>query len=203
MTERTTRCGLALAAIFLLAGVLPAQDKAADAKKKQEELMAAYAKAAAPGPQHKLLNPIAGTWNFTAKFWMDPSAPPMDSKGIAVRKWILGGRFLTDEIEATGFGPEGFRGFGIMGYDNIQQKFNSFWVDSMTTAMSTSTGTADSAGKVFTYHKEDVDPVSKQKIKGRDVVTIETNDRHTMVMYKALPDGKEMKVGEIVFTRKK
>jgi hypothetical protein len=72
----------------------------------------------------------------------------------------------------------------------------------MTTALSHSTGTVDEAGKVFTFHREDVDPFTGQKFKGRDVIRILGADKHTMEMYKSGPDGKEIKVMEITFVRK-
>lgn len=198
---RTPLVPVGLAAALLFTGTVPAQDKAADAK-KQAEMMAAYAKAAAPGPQHKLLEPLAGKWTFTAKFWMDPSGPPMNSKGTAERKWMLGGRFLADDVDAAEFAGQSFKGFGVSGYDNLQQKYTGFWIDSMTTAMQVNTGTVDTSGKVFTYQTEFTDPLTKQKVKGRDVIKIEGNNKHSMEMYRILPDGKEMKVGEILYTRK-
>ena len=196
----TTSTTLALIAALLLGSALPAQDT--DAKKKAAEAMALYAKASAPGPQHKLLEPIIGKWNFTARFWFDPSGPAMESKGTAERKWILGGRFVMDDAQSPSFFDHGFQGLGLMGYDNVQQKYTSVWIDSMTTSFTQSAGTVDASGKVFTYHKEEIDPLTKQKFKARDVVKIESNDKHVMEMYKVLPDGKEFKVGELIFTRK-
>ena len=70
------------------------------------------------------------------------------------------------------------------------------------TGFSTSVGTADQAGKVFTYTREETDPVTKQKSKARDVIRIESNDKYVMEMYKD-EGGKEIKMMEIVSTRKK
>ena len=203
MTARTIGSRMAFGALFLFAAALPAGGQGDDAKKKQAELMAAYVRAGTPGPQHKLLEPIIGKWNFAGKFWhMDSSQPAMEAKGTAERKWVLGGRFVLDEAQSGSFEGEAFKGLGMMGYDNVQEKFVSIWTDSMTTAITQSVGTADAAGKVFTYHKEEVDPLTKQKFKARDVVKIEGKDRHVMEMYKTPPGGKEFKTGEIVFTRK-
>lgn len=199
MDGMTTRTTLALVAALLIGSALPAQDD--EAKKKTAEMMAAYAKFSQPGPQHKLLEPLAGKWAYTAKFWMVPSAPAMEMKGTSEGKWILGGRFLVDDVDSSGFAGQPFKGLGLMGYDNIQQKYTSVWIDSMTTGFTMSTGTVDASGKVFTYHKEEVDPLTKQKFKGRDVIKIESNDRHVMEMYKIM-DGKELKMMEIVYTRK-
>jgi hypothetical protein len=194
--------------VHLLAGVLCCAAllcaAAADDKKPAPDfakLMEAYAKASTPGEHHKRLEPLVGSWTYKGKFWMDPSAPPSEQTGTAERKWILGGRFLHEEYKSSD--GHSFHGIGVTGYDNVRKKYTSAWIDSMTTAITQTFGTADESGKVFTFSKEDIDPVSGEAFKSRDVLTIESNDRHSVVVYKILPDGKELKVMEIVQERKK
>ncbi len=45
---------------------------------------------------HKLLADLAGTWTYTVKMWMnpDPNAKPEESKGTAVRKSMMDGRYF-------------------------------------------------------------------------------------------------------------
>src|SRR5262249_19647350 len=113
----------------------------ADDKDKQLE---AWMKAATPGPEHKALDPIVGEWTYAGKFWMEPGQEPMEMKGKASRKWVLDGRFVSEEVEGPGFGgPTPFKGLGWTGYDKIQKKYIGVWIDSMTTAMSHSVGEAD------------------------------------------------------------
>ena len=52
-----------------------------------------------PNENHKLLASLDGTWNYTIKFWMNPNsnAPSEESKGTAVRKSIMGGRYIVME----------------------------------------------------------------------------------------------------------
>jgi hypothetical protein len=61
----------------------------------------------------------------------------------------------------------------------------------------------DASGKVFTYHREEFNPIYGQKLKARDVITIADNDHHTMDFYTVPPGGKELKTGTIKYTRKK
>jgi hypothetical protein len=200
MTMRHLLCGgLALCALLGFAAV-PAAGQGKDKDKEKGNPFEAYEKAAEPGPQHKLLEPTVGKWSFTGKMWMEPGKDPTETTGTAVRKWILGGRFVHEEVEAKGFGKP-FQGLGITGYDNSQQKYTSVWVDSMTTAVGTATGTADKAGKVLTYTRETYDPVLKKKVKGRDVMHILGDDKHVLEMYSEGPDGKEFKAMELTFTR--
>jgi hypothetical protein len=188
--------GLVLAGALLLGSGLRADDK-----KKAEPSLEDYAKMSQPGPEHKKLDPLAGSWTFTAKMWMDPSKPPTESKGTSENKWILDGRFLAQDVSGEMMGMK-FTGHGLTGFDKAQGKYTGVWVDSMGTGFSTSVGTADQAGKVFTYTREETDPVTKQKSKARDVIRIESNDKYVMEMYKD-EGGKEIKMMEIVSTRKK
>src|SRR5262249_29684357 len=144
----------------------------------------AMAEAATPGPEHQKLQPLAGSWNFTGKFWMDPSAPAMETKGTIERKWILGGRVLEEKVAGTNFdGKPGFEGCGVIGYDNSQKKFNYGFACTMNTALDTGMGTCDASGKTFTFTKEAYCPVRQQKIKCKDVIRIESNDKNVMESY--------------------
>ncbi len=113
---------------------------------------------------HKLLTDLDGNWNFAIKMWMnpDPNAPPQQSKGTAVRKSAMGGRYVI--MDVTGKmqmpGEDGkmkemqFKGMGVEGYDNVKQKFVASWIDNMGTGIQFSDGTYDPAAKTFTYTSE-------------------------------------------------
>jgi Protein of unknown function (DUF1579) len=186
-------CGLVLG---LLAGLLMQPVRAADKEPSPED----YAKASQPGAEHKALEPLAGEWTYSAKLWMNPGDEPLELAGKATRKWILGGRFLHEEVENEKPIAD-FKGVGLMGYDKTQKKYTSMWVDSMTTSITTSLGTADKDRKVFTFHREMLDPVTGKKIKGRDVLRILGKDKHVTEMFKEV-GGKEIKVMEITSVRK-
>src|SRR5690606_4061789 len=58
---------------------------AAPANADQQAMMAAWLKAATPGPQHaQLAEHFIGTWDTKQSMWMDPSAPPMIETGKSV-----------------------------------------------------------------------------------------------------------------------
>jgi hypothetical protein len=155
-----------------------------------------------PGADHKKLEPLAGSWTFTMKMWGEPGKPPAESKGTSEQKWVVDSHFLQEDVHSDA-GGEKFTGMGLTGFDNLMGKYTSFWVDSGGTGMSMSFGTVDASGKVFTFSKEDYNPMTKKKIKIRDVMRIDSNDKHTVESYHTEEGGKEMKVMEIVYTRKK
>jgi hypothetical protein len=168
-----------------------------------EAIAKAFAEAAQPTAEHQKLQPLAGNWTYTSKFWMDPSQPPMESTGTIQRKWILGNRFLEESV--TGKGPDGktdFEGRGVVGYDKTQQKYTMGWICSMGTGLMTSLGTVDASGKTFTFDTEEYCPIRQRKVKGRQEVRIDSDDKHVMTMYE-VENGKEQKVMELTAVRQK
>jgi hypothetical protein len=107
-----------------------------------------------------LLADTAGTWTYMIKLWMNPdaNAKPQESKGSAVRKMTMDGRYLVGDY--TGHmqmpGPDGkmkdvtFKGMGIEAYDNVKKKFVASWIDNMDTGIELSEGTYDPTSKSFT-----------------------------------------------------
>lgn len=184
---------------LLIACPLFADDKkpAFDMNKAME----AMTRHAEPGPFHKKLEPLIGDWTFKASFTMDPSMPAAEMTGQSMRKWILDGRFMQDDAKGDSGMP--FRGLGISGYDNAMKKYVSTWIDSMTTSIAYSTGEVDATGKVFTYWREEYNPMYGQKVKARDVIRVIDDNHHEMEFYSTPPGGKEFKSGHIKYERKK
>lgn len=161
-----------------------------------------YAEIATPGEAHQKLEPLVGKWKYTSKLWMDPNAPPLEGKGTAERKWILGGRFLEENI--IGKGPDGsdMEARGTIGYDNTTKKYTYNWVCSMSTAASNGVGSVDKSGNEFTFETEVFCPLRQQQIKMRDEIHIDSKDKHTLTTYQIV-DGKEVKMMEMTVERVK
>lgn len=177
----------------------------------QAEMMKQMMELAKLNENHKLLADLAGTWSYTVKMWMnpDPNAKPEESKGTAVRKSMMDGRFFVTDV--TGKmempGPDGkkkemtFKGQGVDGYDNVKKKFVGTWVDNMGTGIMMSEGDYDPATKSFTYTGEyEAIPGMKQQI--RETVKITDKDHHLFEWYENR-GGQDVKTMEIAYTRKK
>jgi hypothetical protein len=176
-------------------GKKPAGEKGPD----MAAMMAAMEKAATPGEQHKQLAKMVGSWDVSIKSWMEPGKPPMENKGTAEIKSILDGRFTQMNVTSTMMGKP-FNGMGIDGYDNVKKKFVGAWVDSMSTAICTSEGTADAKG--MTSKMICSDPMT-----GKDeVMTIamkwEGDKKFVEEFSRKMPDGKEMKMMELTYVKK-
>jgi hypothetical protein len=172
-----------------------------ESKMDMQALMEVYNKLGTPGVPHKLLASMAGSWNTKIKSWIAPNKPPMESAGICEQKMILGGRFLQQEFTGDMMGSP-FSGIGVTGYDNHTKKYVSTWMDSMGTAILFFEGTGSADGKTITQECRYDDPI-KGPMKWRSVTRIVDDNTHVFEMYGTDKSGKEEKMMEITYTRKR
>ena len=113
----------------------------------------------------------------------------------------MGGRFVqeTAKVECDG---KSFEGMGLFGYDKAQKKFTAVKVCGLCGTISHGLATCTDSGTKFECTKEECCPLTGQKIKGRDEIVIENNDKIVVNVFKTI-EGKEVKVMEIVTLRKK
>jgi hypothetical protein len=168
---------------------------------EQQAAMEAWMKFATPGEGHKALEPMVGSWNVETTSWQRPGAPPQTSTGTAESTWVLGGRFVREEVHGEFAGMK-FDGLGFTGYDNYKKKYVGTWMDTMGTMMMTMEGTADPTGKLFTMTSTIDDVMTGKPVKVRSVTRVVDENRHVMEMFGPDPTGKEFKSLEIVYTRK-
>ncbi|MCC6503674.1 MAG: DUF1579 domain-containing protein [Deltaproteobacteria bacterium] len=163
--------------------------------------MEIYKKIGIPGAQHKLLERMAGSWKTLSTFWGSPTEPPVESSGVCEQKMILGGRFLQQECSGEMIGSA-FTGIGFTGYDNHSGKFVSTWMDSLGTAIYVFEGKPDAGGSGFTQKCSADDPVRGPMV-WRSVCAIKDDDTIAFEMYGAPRGGREEKMMEMTYTRKR
>jgi Protein of unknown function (DUF1579) len=115
--------------------------------------------AATPGEAHRFLNNFVGSWTITSRLWTAPGAPPLEGQATSGIRWIMDGRFIQDSTTGVMMGQP-LVGHGLMGYDNLKQKYTGLWIDNHGTAMLTMEGSLDQEGKVLTMFGEMNDPIS-------------------------------------------
>ena len=195
-----TRTALVIAALFVSAVALAAD--APQMTPEQKAMMDKMMKAATPGPQHAMFAKMAGEWNCTVKYQMDPSQPAQESQSTATITTLMDGRYI-QEVDAGVMSGMPFSGMGIDGYDNVSGRYVSTWIDNMGTGIETSEGTADKTGKVITWTSTMNDPTTGKPAHSRMVTTIIDDNHHTFEMYSTPPGAKkEMKVMTIDYVRK-
>lgn len=173
---------------------------AAPSQADMQKMMETYTKLATPGPQHKQMASLAGTWMTKTKSWMDPSQPPMESTGTCEQKVLLDGRFLQQECTGDMMGQK-FNGFGLMAYDNYTKKYKATWMDSMGTGLYVFEGTGSADGKTINMTSSWEDPI-EGPMKARTVTKIIDNNNQIFEMYGTGKLGKEIKMMEMTYTRK-
>lgn len=167
------------------------------------EMMQACAEAGTPGAMHEWLAEGVGVWNGKTKMWMAPGSEPMVSECTSTVTAMMDGRFVQCEIdgEMPGMGP--FHGFGIYGFDNVSEEFQSTWVDNCGTGMMTGTGELSSDKKTLTWTFTYNCPITQKPKVMREVERRTGKDTMVLEMYSAPPaGGDEYKMMEITFTRK-
>jgi hypothetical protein len=162
--------------------------------------MEAYMKAGALGPEHELMAEHTGTFDVAIKSWMDPEAPPIESKGVAVRTLEMGGRVMHEVFESDMLGMP-FTGLSRSGFDNVSGTWWSTWTDSMSTGIMVAEGTCD-ADFNCTYVGSYNDPVQNGPVSNRYVAKWTSEDEQYFAMYGPGRDGAEVKMMEMVYTRR-
>jgi hypothetical protein len=148
-----------------------------------------------PGPEHEMLKEkFEGDWDASIDLMGGKS------KGTAHYKMGMGGFWLLSDFNAD-FGGSKFEGKGATGYDPVKKKYVGTWIDSMTPHLLLNEGTFDKEGKTYTETGEMTGPDGKvQKTKA----VTEFKDKDSFIFTMSLvADGKEQKMLEITYTRKK
>ncbi|MBX7158040.1 MAG: DUF1579 domain-containing protein [Verrucomicrobiae bacterium] len=196
-------CSTLIAATLSLAPLVQGESETNAAKmdSKMEEMMKKAEEMGKPGEGHQVLEPLIGDWEVEAKCWMNPGEAPQISKGSAKAMWIMGGRFVQEDFDGEMMGKP-FHGMSLAGYDNMNQKYQSVWIDDMSTAIFTSEGTAGEEGKVLTFTSTMDCPMTGEKdLPVKQVIRIISNDKHTFEMYD-LRKTDNNKTMELTYTRK-
>jgi len=193
---------VSLVSILVLVIASPATAASQKSTKKapvmdEKAMMDAWMKAATPGPAHKQLAEMEGTWDAKVSTWMKPGDPAQISNGVSDNKLVLGGRYLQQTYTGNFMGQP-FNGLGYTGYDNVSKKYVSTWMDDMGTGIMMSSGAS-----VMKMSGSVNDPMTGKTAMVSSKLSIADADHHTMEMWGPAPDGKMYRTMEISYSRKK
>ena len=186
----------ALAAAFAL-GRAQAQDEGG-ADDMMKAMQKAWMDLGKPGDQHAAFKKLAGDWDAAVKEWK-PDGTVQESKTKSKFEMVLGDRILRQEYEGVMDGTP-FKGIGYTGFDKGSQKYQSVWMDSMSTGMMFSIGTKQEDGSV--EYKGNFYGPGAAKIPARIVLRYPDADTQVMEFYMDMGAG-EMKSVEMTYTRAK
>jgi len=165
----------------------------------QQMTMEEALKLAAPGPEHKLLTDMTG--KFKQKLKLDyPKGTILESEGTSTIQSILGGRFVTIDVNATMFGMSA-NSLTVLGYDKRKNKYTLFAIDEMGTYSVSAEGDYDSKTKIMTLNGTDHDPLSKLTRSYKFIFDFSNENSHKMDIVFIQPDGSEYKMVEVLSTK--
>ena len=191
-----------IAAVLLLSAIRAFAQEGKEMTPEQQKMMELMMKYGTPGEGHKLIEPFVGDWNVANKWWPGPEAPAQESQATSKIVWILDRHYIQETVEGLIEGMP-FKGTGIVGFDNYTQKYNSLWIDNMSTMFFLQTGTANKDGSVITMEGTYDDYMTGQKEKkSKTVIKLLGHDKRVVQMYDVGPDGKEYISMELTYTRK-
>jgi hypothetical protein len=202
MRRNLVRMSLASAVVVALATLAAAQgQKPPEMTPEQKAEMEAYQKAGIPGAPHQELASSVGTYDLKIKSWHEPGGPAMEDTGTATRSMALGGRVLVEAFTGSMMGMP-FTGHGMTGFDNVSGNYWSTWNDSMSTGIMVSQGTCDASHKTCSFTGTWNDPIKKGPVQARMILRRTSPTTEVFELYGPARDGKEMKMMEILYTKK-
>ncbi|MEO6488722.1 MAG: DUF1579 domain-containing protein [Ferruginibacter sp.] len=156
-----------------------------------------------PGEMHKMMATWDGTWEGETTMWEKPGGAPQTSKGVAINKMAMGGRYQVSTHKGMMMGQP-FEGMSILAYDNATKKFKSSWIDNMGTGLIMMEGPWDGTTKTLSLSGKCVDPMmgNGKEMEIREVFRVVDDKNQVVEMYGPGPDGKEFKMMEIKMMKK-
>lgn len=201
MKMPTLRQLIIMIALLLIAPAVYAQSSKSASGGQSSEATRHDMALAAPGPVHKQLAKLAGSYDTLTKFYMEPGGKAVETPGSASIKPILDGRFLMEEASSTFMGQP-TSSLRMLGYNNGSKQFEGIWTYTMSTAILRLTGTSKDDGKSIDFTASwDVSAAARETL---EVVIRTIDSDHFAVELKSKqPDGKPGPTLITTYSRKK
>ena len=170
-----------------------------ESKMDMQAMMEVYKKVGTPGEPHKLLAKLEGSWTTRTRGWLE-GKPAMESTGTCEQKLVLDGHYLQQVYTGDMMGAP-FTGINLLGYNNHTKKYESVWLDTMSTAIYFFVGKGSADGRTITQECSYEDPARGPAV-WRSVTRIKDDNTLEFEMFITPKGGKEEKMMEMTVTRK-
>lgn len=156
------------------------------------------------GPGHVRLDALVGLWDTHTRVFGGLGTRPVEVDGSVEKSWVLGGRFIREDLAGISNRDRPYMGLGFVGYDTARRLYQSVWMSTGGTGMVVAAGTAEDGGDggvILTLIGDEVEAESGRLRRFRAVLFIESRDRHVLTQTYVGPDGTYGPGFEIVYTR--
>lgn len=156
--------------------------------------MEAWLAANEPGAEHEVLQRLVGDWTYTTSGEMG------ETEGTMHAESIFDGRYVLHHWQGSFMGQD-FEGHGVDGYDKMQGKYVSGWIDNFSTGVMTSH--SECVNEDCTEMKswsESMGPDGKMH-KSKTHTTWDGDDSFTMTMYMVPDEGDAVETWRLTATR--
>lgn len=198
--------GLSIAAMENRTASAAPQDKAtseeqAKMQARSLEIAKAYHDAGALGDQHADMSRYLGEWDVKLRFQYTPDHP-VETTGSATFRWLLEGRWLLEEFECE-FNGAPFKGYNLIGFDNLKQQYMTCWVDNMSTSLFVASGAMDPSNSLLTTYSQVDDFVRGMRNKPIQTTTKFVDENKMIYTTNDVLWGQTQTVMEATYTRRK
>ncbi|MBK7644398.1 MAG: DUF1579 family protein [Planctomycetes bacterium] len=155
------------------------------------------------GPAHARLKELLGSYEMTMRMRMDPSKPPVETKGNAEVSWLVEGKWLQLKSSIQMFGRK-VDSTTILGYDNFKERYVSAACDSLQTTLNTASGHFDQSGDNLILWGTIDEPMTPEQDKAvRYIYRGFGQDKWTFEVHDMMIGESDTKVLEFEYARKK
>jgi len=178
----------------LVSGVpAAAQQATATEIQPDEELDSWIASLGDRGDGHEVLEALVGTWEGKGSIWDGPESDPISITATVERVWVLGGRYLREEVSVRSADGETFEALGFIGFNNEAAQYELLTIDNTSTAMLLETGKFDPDSKKLMIRGSFRDPATGFAIDRRVEMDLSHEGRISVVGYTTNEEGREFK----------
>lgn len=147
------------------------------------------------------LQPLVGLWDTEVKVFEGTGRRPIETDGSVEKDWVLGGRFLREDLAGVDQDGEPYMGIGYLGFDDSTATYQSVWMNTAAGGMAICRGRADHTGRVLTLEGDEPDAEGGPPRRFRATIRIESTERHVLTQDYRRPDGAWEPGFEIIYTR--
>lgn len=153
-----------------------------------------------------VLMPLTGIWDYEESFWAGARDKPEHGMGVTTNDLVLDRRFLSSKASGSltvGGEQIPVESQEMLGFDNARKAFTSTSADTLTAGIRIGSGTYDEKNHVLNETGHFTNPLTGAEEHFRAELKVVDPDHYQRIVFAADKSGKETKLLEIDYTKRK